>query len=218
MDAKEFHEPFRHWVIEGFLEDPGECPRVHSAVPRPDWPHWVRYANDCEWGKRTCRDTDQLPAAAACLLYRLNEPARVQQLEQLTGVADLVPDRELHGGGIHVTDPGGYLQCHLDYALHPSGLERRLNLVLFLNPVWRGEWGGAFDLYDDAGLHVVKRVFPAENRAVLWEASDLAYHGTELVAPGASPRVTAAVYYLAQPRPGATRKRALFVPKRLGER
>ncbi len=121
----------------------------------------------------------------------------------------------MHGAGIHVTSPSGYLNSHIDYALHPNGrAERRLNLVLFLDE-WKDSWGGAYELYDDSGTDVLSRIYPKKGSIVIWEPTDTAFHGTQRVT-GEKDRRTAAVYYLSPVREGVTRKRALFVPRRSG--
>ena len=107
-------------------------------MPPPTWPHWIRYANDVEQGKRACNRLDLLPVPLATLLSRLHHPALVQQLADLTGITDLEADPCLHGAGLHVTECGGWLQVHGDYELHPKlpHRERRLSLVLGLSHVW----------------------------------------------------------------------------------
>lgn len=132
----------------------------------------------------------------------------------MSGVDGLRTDPTGYGAGVHVTEPGGRLNCHIDYALHSCGLERRMNLIMFLNPVWREEWGGALELYRDDARTVAERIYPAFNRAAIWESSDVAYHGTQPTSADAPDRVTAAAYFLADPRPGCVRKRALFCPAR----
>lgn len=219
MKAEYRAEPFRHWVIEDLI-DPLRRKAAFYGLPKRDWSGWVRYDSDCERAKRTCTFLDlQLPGCLGyppqAVLAELEAPALVGALAQLAGVEGLQTDSLRWGAGIHVTDPGGHLNCHLDYALHESGLERRINLIVFLVPEWREEWGGAFELYDQAGRAVAERIYPAPGRAVVWEAGDLAYHGTQRVHPGCPlPRITAATYYLAPPRPGCVRRRALFVPSR----
>jgi hypothetical protein len=196
--------------------DSGRASQLHAALPPIEWSGWeARYENDCERGKRTCRDWAKLPAAVAAELAALNGLTWLGYLRRLTGITELAIDPYLHGAGLHITDPGGWLSPHLDYALHPKlpGMERRVNLLLFLNPTWREEWGGAFELGDDLG-NPAERVFPAPGRAVVWLPSDVAYHGTQRIAEDAPPRATLAVYYLAPARPGVVRKRALFVPNR----
>lgn len=184
--------------------------RAWEATPSAPWPLWARYDNDCERRKRTSRDLESLGEAWASLYLEL---AKLQhEMEALCRVK-LSWDAELHGAGCHVTDPGGWLQPHLDYALHPSGLERRMNLVLFLNPEWKPEWGGAFEAWDEAGKEATGHL-PKFCSAVAWEAGDGAMHATRQVSSDAVPRVTAAMYWLAEPRPGCRRRRALFVPRR----
>lgn len=218
MNVSEFREPFRHWQIQWCHHDwvensDGLWAKVFAEVPGPEWTGWeASYDNDLECRKRTRRE----PLGPYChgLFQSWNSAWAAAWLEELTGIDGLEADPTMHGGGIHVTDPGGYLAVHLDYARHPHfDLERRLNLVLFLNPAWFPEWGGAFLLCDQMG-NVVKKIYPEPHAAVLWEAGDLAYHGTEQVTAVAPPRVTVAFYYLTPPRPNVTRKRALFIPKR----
>ena len=198
--------PFRHWVLE----------RTESLVVDPPTsanPLWVHYDNQCERRKRTCNDLEVLPPLVRDEVQCLCSAEAIAFLESLSGIAGLTPD--LHGGGLHVTAPGGWLSPHLDYAIHPRlGLERRLNLIEFGGNDWPLEWGGAFELFDDEGREVRRRIYPGPGRVVVWEPGDTAFHGTQAVAGGAAERVTLAVYYLAAPRPGITRKRALFVPPR----
>lgn len=219
MEARECGQPFRHWVID----DGAPCPpillkEVLAEIPPPSWGGWVRYNNDCEWRKRTCNDLQRLGQACESLFWYLSSASWIGQLQDLTGIRGLQADPCMHGGGIHATDPGGWLQPHLDYALHPKlpGLERRLNLILFLNPEWSNDdWGGAFQLFDDQAHDVAGVVTPEFGRIVLWEPTDTAFHGTgRVTCPGNKHRLTAACYYLAPARPTATRKRALFVPRR----
>lgn len=202
------------WAIDD-VTSPALLDAVASGIPGADWPHWVRYNNDIE-RKRTTRDVWRLNDAACRLFAWLASAEWVQRLEQLSGISGLFPDPTLHGGGLHVSGNGGYLGRHLDYALHPRiGLERRVNVVLFLTPQWREEWGGALQFWDDSAENVLASYLPRFGRAVIWENSDIAYHSAARVTcPPSIERVTAAAYYLTRPREGVTRKRALFVPDR----
>lgn len=212
MNVAAFETPFRYWIIDGLVE-PDMVRAAHDCLPRPEWAGWVRYRNDVE-AKRTSRELGLLGDPVQRLMSALTSAGALVRLSYLTCVF-VERDPTWHGAGIHISDPGDYLNCHLDYAAHPTlPLERRLSLVLFLNPQWWEEWGGALELYQDDAHSVAKRIFPACNRAVLFENSDLSYHGTQMVAADAPPRITAAVYFLAPPRPGCVRRRALFAPRR----
>ncbi len=173
------------------------------------------YENDCERGKRTTRDPFRMPDPIATCLSWMRSVEMIRVWEKLTGIGGLIDDPTLHGGGLHVLAPGGWLNTHLDYARHPvvEGYERRVNLILFLNHEWREEWGGAFEVcHPDGG--VAERIYPAPGRLVVFETSDLSYHGTQRTTSDAPDRITLAVYYLTPARPSATRLRALFMPRR----
>lgn len=199
-------DPVRWWVFDGVT-----TPVRLDDVPHKADPYWeARYENDCEKGKRTSRLVER-PEGFARQLPWLRGAGVYWSKTLGYPVED---DPTLHGGGLHVTESGGWLSPHLDYDLHPHlpGKRRALNLIAFLNSEWRKEWGGALVLCDPMGA-VVKRVYPAPGRLVAFEVGDLSYHGVEPVT-GPVERVTAAVYYLSEANASNTRKRALFLPKR----
>ena len=219
MKVKAFQEPYRHWI----LTDAVSTDLLGWAPPPPGDLGWVWYNNDCEYRKRTRRPAAD--EASTPLFDHLMSADFIGALKMAIGGSDALlsppfirPDHTLYGAGIHVTDPGGWLQPHVDFAINPADLpqawERRFSLILFINAGWREEWGGGFELWDDAARAVVKRIFPAFNTAVVFENGDAAFHGTQQTTDDAPPRITAACYYLCPPRPGACRKRALFVPRR----
>jgi hypothetical protein len=200
--------PFRYWVWDGWCD-----PVDPATLPPLDAPAWeAHYANDAERRKHTSRHLDAFPPPLPAVFARLRGLAGEWSARLGYPVCD---DPTLHGGGVHLTEPGGWLNAHLDYSLHPRLplLRRALNLILFLNPGWRPGWGGALALCDPMG-NVVRRVQPAPGRLVAFEVSDLSYHAVEPTAPDAAPRLTAAVYYLAVAGPHDTRRRALFLPSR----
>lgn len=204
MEITAFDEPFRHWHLKDVLD--GELLDLALAdLPDVCHPDWIRYENDAEQHKWTMERG--LPNSWNELLDAL---ARVDL--EFTGVPRLRCDLVRRGAGLHVTFPNGVLAPHLDYALHPSGLERRLNLIYFCEDSEPDD-GGKLGLYDPSG-HVVKEIDAQANEAVVFECSDISYHGVSRLAKGAKPRVTAASYYLTDPRPGCVRRRATFLPIR----
>lgn len=216
MDIRFFEDPYPHWIVDDF----NLRPTIH--VPPAFWPGWVHYDNDVE-KKRTTTDFKSL----GCVDFFEYLKTLAPWLSHMTGISNVRPDGSNWGGGIHVAGPGGFLGPHVDYQAHSSGLERRVNTIHFLCPdePWREEWGGRFQLYDDRGEKVIKSIEPKCRRMVVWlpsdrfvahrypEYSDNHFHGCEMVT-GPIDRVTAAMYYLADARPQALRKRALFVPRR----
>lgn len=161
--SREMTDPFRVWVCETPLGGLNL-----SSVPPASDPAWrvpgmgAVYANDCESRKRTTRDYNAMPPLVAATLAWLRSRPLVREWSRLTGIDGLEDDPTLHGGGLHVTAAGGWLNPHLDYARHPHvpDRERRLSLILFLNNEWREEWGGAFLVCHPDGS-VAHKVYPA---------------------------------------------------------
>lgn len=204
MESREFSEPFRHWVLNDVVPvDLLQTARL--SVPSVTHPDWIRYENDCEKHKWTIERN--LPSAWNALLEYLEE----LPLASLTGIPDLKRDSSRRGAGLHVTMPGGFLAPHLDYALHPSGLERRANLILFLTD--ESDDSGRLTLYQPNGLPI-RSFRGVANQAIVFECGETSYHGVERLAKTAKPRLTAAAYYLAPARPGTIRQRAMFLPPR----
>jgi hypothetical protein len=213
MQTQAFQDPFRHWHIEGAISQ-DQALASWQAVPPPEWPGWeAHYDNDLEHGKQAARFLERGPLAD--LLYQLTQRCWVRDLAVLADVPDLEYDEDFHGAGLHAMQPRGWLQVHGDYERHPRhlALERRLSLVLFLNPTWREEWGGALLLTDPKG-NTSRRYYPRAGAAVVFENGNTAFHGVEEIAPDAPPRVTLACYYLAPARRQAHRLRAMFLPNR----
>lgn len=132
----------------------------------------------------------------------------------------LYPDYGLRGGGMHVCITRGKLNPHLDYSIHPkTGLQRRLNLIVYLSEELRPEHGGHLGLWRgdaDGPGELVREVFPAFNTAVVFDVGRHSWHGMsrEVNAPLGVWRKSLAMYYLQTPDASAdySRQRALFAP------
>jgi Rps23 Pro-64 3,4-dihydroxylase Tpa1-like proline 4-hydroxylase len=106
------------------------------------------------------------------------------------------------GGGLHQTLPGGMLRVHADFLKHPHyGLDRRMNLLLFLNKDWKPEYGGALELWDENMERLVTQVEPLANRCVIFTTSPTSYHGytQPITCPQGMSRKSLAAYYYTLP-------------------
>ena len=98
---------------------------------------------------------------------------------------------------MHVTGPGGRLDVHVDFnVIEDRKLFRRVNLLLFLNPRWEAWWGGELQLWDRDVKTCERHFLPQHNRCVIFETSNISYHGVTPVSPKAPlARHSFAVYY-----------------------
>jgi Rps23 Pro-64 3,4-dihydroxylase Tpa1-like proline 4-hydroxylase len=141
------------------------------------------------------------PSAASDLLTYLTSAAAAALAGWVTGIEGLQSDPALYGGGLHVTEPGGFLGIHLDSERHPNtGLVRRLNLIVYCTPGWQEGWGGELELWDRGISRCVQRIAPAFNRAVLLETGPHCYHGHPRPVTGPLARKSVAVFYWSEPR------------------
>lgn len=191
-------EPYPHVVIDDFL--PPEVAAVMAAdFPRPDDARvWNRLPTDDQRGKSSLRHENALPPCIRRLIHELNSQTMVEFIEGLSGIDSLISDPRLVGGGIHQTHTSGKLSVHIDYSHHPCyQLLRRINLILYLTPDWREEYGGHFELWDATATTCLGKVLPAFNRCVIFSTTDKSYHGQPepLRCPTAMQRNSVALYY-----------------------
>ena len=70
------------------------------------------------------------------------------------------------------------MDVHVDGNYHDaSGLNRRVNLLIYLNPNWNKQWGGEFGVYSADGSELVHSIDPIHNRCVIFDSHDKSYHG-----------------------------------------
>ncbi len=212
-------EPFNHIVIDNFFNE-NVAHALVEEFPGLDSQTWYTYDNAIE-KKHAMNNWDRFPKTTYQVFTYLNSPEFIRNLEEWTGIERLYPDIGLHGGGWHAHGRGGKLNVHLDYSIHPKlQLERRLNLIVYLTPGWKAEWGGGLQLWSHDAVNsspsecikVVDNVF---NRGVLFDTTQNSWHGLPdpIECPEGEMRRSLAVYYLSEPnKDAAKRGKALFAP------
>jgi hypothetical protein len=203
-DANAFRsaEPFPYVVIDGFFEDAILDP-VIAEFPSARDIDWIQFDNP-EERKLATRDERQIGFYARTLINWLNSSTFLEFVEDLTGFTGLIPDPHLDGGGLHQIPPGGKLGIHSDFLMQQRlKLERRLNLILYLNRDWREEWGGALELWDREMQSARKKIFPHYNRLVVFNTTATSFHGhpEPLGCPPDRSRRSIALYYYTNGRP-----------------
>jgi hypothetical protein len=194
--------PYPHAVMDDFL--PEEIlDAVLAEFPAPAEVDWLAFDSPLERKLATNSHAAMGPATRH-LLAELNSSAFIDFLERLTGIEGLVPDPHLEGGGLHQIERGGHLKVHADFNRHPrSGLERRLNVLVYLNRDWKDEYGGAFELWDADMTACEAKVMPYFNRCVVFSTTSTSYHGhpEPLGCPEGETRKSLALYYYSKDRP-----------------
>lgn len=188
--------PFPHLIVDD-LFDQAVLDEVFAEFPDPSDARWKVYTGAEEAGKREGGRTLWGGVSRLLFDFLLHDPTWIRFLEDVAGIDRLVGSPI--GGGYHCSVGGARLDSHVDFTRDPaSGLFRRLNVLLFLNPSWRSEWGGVLEL----GTGEAKvEVLPTWNRLVVFQTSSRSWHGHPVpVAPG-KVRRSAAVYYFTADAP-----------------
>ena len=139
------------------------------------------------------------------LIDFLNSKKFLNFLKNLTSVSEqLIADPELSGGGLHQIKKGGVLKIHTDFNKHPKlNLDRRLNLLLYLNENWQESYGGQLEFWDKNMKKAVKKISPNFNKVVIFSTNDFSNHGhpEPLSCPENTSRKSIALYYFSNGRP-----------------
>jgi len=135
----------------------------------------------------------------------LNSEPFLEFIQTLTGIDEpLLPDPYFLGGGLHEIKKEGLLKVHADFNKHyDTGLDRRVNALIYLNKNWKDEYGGHIELWDRNMRQCEQRILPEFNTLVLFTTTSISYHGhpDPLTCPDGMSRKSLAVYYYSNGRP-----------------
>lgn len=139
------------------------------------------------------------------LMHYLNSQPFLEFLQTLTGIEEpLIGDPYFEGGGQHEIKPGGLLKLHADFNKHTFlKLDRRINVLVYLNKDWKEEYGGHFELWDVNMEGCVRKFLPEFNTMAIFSTTDFSYHGhpNPLTCPPDRSRKSLALYYYSNGRP-----------------
>jgi hypothetical protein len=192
--------PFPHIVLDDFID----ADLLRQVVAEfPDSAGQPCFLRDQERLKFQFRP-DQCPGAATRALFaELNSRAFLAFLSEMTGIEGLICDPYHAGAGLHEIKRGGHLGIHADFPRHDiMKVDRRLNLLIYLNDDWEEEYGGALELWDRRMRRAERKVLPVLGRAVVFNTDRDTFHGhpDALACPeDRSRRSIATYYYTARP-------------------
>jgi hypothetical protein len=197
--ARKYREnkPCPHILLENFL-DPDVAAEMAAQFPQPTSDAWTQYKHANE-NKLGMPKREMFPPTIRAVTDELNSPEFVAWVSELTGIPNLMADPMLEGGGLHQSGPGGYLNVHTDFSMHHfhTDWHRRVNLILYLNPGWLEEWGGALELWETNMARCGAKYLPLLNHALIFTTDERSLHGfpDPLTCPEGQSRKSLALYY-----------------------
>jgi hypothetical protein len=195
-------KPYPHIVLDNFF-DPNIVDDILAEFPKPNAINWQTFDNRAEIKLASAAEASFGPMTRL-FLYHLNSVTFLDFLGRVTGIDNLISDPHFEGGGLHQIVRGGKLAVHADFNKHRYyGLDRRLNLLLYLNKDWREEYGGHLELWNREMSGCEAKVLPVFNRMMIFGTTDFTYHGhpDPLHCPEGMTRKSLALYYFSNGRP-----------------
>ena len=178
-DKQFFDFPYEHLVLDDFFpqELAQSCLENFPSLSESCWEH--QNDKDIEVKYRTTWKSEfDIPEGILDAVKILNSSIVMDAISDLMGIKKIIPDPYFTGGGLNVTTKGGLLDVHVDGNYHDAtGLNRRLNAILYLNPNYKKGWGGEFGIYDQTGDNCIKKIDPLFNRLIIFNTHDKSFHG-----------------------------------------
>lgn len=195
-------QPFPHIYFDNVF--PGEVlKKILEEFPDRHKEKWTEYNNFNEI-KLAFNNQQLFGNVTHNFIQELNSKAFIDFLEELTGIKNLIPDVNLSGAGLHQIMPGGLLKVHADFNKNRNtNLDRRLNVLIYLNENWKEEYGGHFELWDKKMEKAEVKLLPIFNRMAIFSTTSTSFHGHPdvLNCPENMSRKSIALYYYTNGRP-----------------
>ncbi len=135
--------PYPHIVIKDFFNEDflDEILKSFPDLSKINSSEQWKNKNEVKFGNN---DYSSFPNNIKLFFDFLNSNKFLQFLQSITSIKEkLVNDPELNGGGLHEIKRGGVLKVHTDFNRHPNlSLDRRINVLIYLNKNWKEEYGG----------------------------------------------------------------------------
>ena len=211
--------PFDFVVIDDFFQFDFAL-RLSEEFPKFESQIWHGYNNPLEI-KKICNNWNAFKENTYKAFFYLNSAEFLDFLSvHILSGNKVFADNGLHGGGLHIHKKGGKLNTHLDYSIHPKlKLQRKLNIIVYLNQNWKEEGGGALGFWGNESSEkpgdLITSVWSKFNRAVIFDTTQNSWHGlpNPLDCPSEETRKSMAAYFLCEPSVSVDQRgKALFAP------
>ena len=125
---------------------------------------------------------DKYHSLLEIVLFAFQDERVVNSISKITGIPDLMPDKNLYAGGLSSMGQHDFLQPHLDNSHDKDRNNYRvLNLLYYVSPSWQKEFGGNLELWPD-GLKGEPIEIPSRfNRLVVMATHKKSWHSVSQV-------------------------------------
>ena len=114
--------------------------------------------------------------------YAFQDSRILTKLSEITGIKEMYADEYLYAGGISLMDKECFLNPHIDNSHDKDRKNYRvLNLLYYVTPDWKLEYGGNLELWDRGLKQKPRTVVSKFNRLVMMMTYKSSYHSVSKV-------------------------------------
>lgn len=175
--------PYNYVIIDDFLSDKvlKDLMNFSEQLKHTD-SDWRKIGQKTTSFKYTYDKIEKFPTNIQDIFAYFNSREFIQIVENFFGISDFVINNfRLKGAGIHKIRNKGFLNLHTDfnnyYDSEFGSLDRRINLLIYLNKDWKEEYGGHFWICGKEDKKIYQKILPILNRCVIFATSNASIHG-----------------------------------------
>jgi Rps23 Pro-64 3,4-dihydroxylase Tpa1-like proline 4-hydroxylase len=199
-------KPFPYAFQDNFLSE-SYAHAIQTEILDLSGGAWDRYNNPFEQ-KYTLRDKYGFPPYLKSLFEQFQSPEFVSSISEIVGY-ELFLDTTRNFWGVHIYEPGDYLDIHVDAGYHPTlGMKKQVTLGLYLSLDWKSEYGCELEIWNGSNCatknaslsSMADKIEPMYNRMIMFTCDDYSWHGnpTPVVCPATSRRIFLTISYLSK--------------------
>lgn len=201
---KFFTKPFDHIIIDEILPKnlAFKCAKNFPKIENYNWDKKKVDKIEVKYRSKWNSEFD-IPENIIDVVRILNSSIILKTISKVFKIQKILPDPYFKGGGLNISTKGGILNTHIDGNYNDeTGLNRRVNAIIYLTKNWKKKYGGELGFYNKNGKKLIKIIAPKYNRLVIFNTNDYSYHGipNEIDYPLTKPRKSIILYYYTKER------------------
>ncbi|MGD1841182.1 MAG: 2OG-Fe(II) oxygenase [Thermonemataceae bacterium] len=167
--------PYPHVVIDNFLEE-RFANELYAHFPTTE--ELSKQYSGLNEKKAEGANFEDFHPTFSTLRKLMMSTELAKWVGDITGIEGVFVTDDNLGTGLHEGSDGSFLDIHIDFNIHvEKNVHRRLNLLIYMNKDWQPEYGGDLEMWDAHMTQCEKKVAPLFNRCVIFETSEISYHG-----------------------------------------
>jgi Rps23 Pro-64 3,4-dihydroxylase Tpa1-like proline 4-hydroxylase len=183
-------------VIDDLLPEE-EVLKVFRAFPEKET---MMLKKSLRENKYVAAQMDKYSSILEEIIFAFQDPRVLKMVETITGIHEMVPDEHLYAGGISLMAKDNFLNPHLDNS-HDKNRQmyRVLNLLYYVTPDWRQEFGGNLELWDNGPKEPQRVIGAMFNRLAIMATHEKSWHSVSQVIVDQSRCCVSNYYFSAKP-------------------